>query len=194
MALSEANLAALDATLRGDVLATARELSQKLTAAGIPHAIVGGIAVGAHGWARATKDIDILVPSNVDLDEITGNKGRLIMAASFNGRTVKMNGVIVDFLSPAAEDTDFLDEAVALAERVGGLPIIPLGALVAMKMHASRERDEVDVIEVLKAAGDLDAAADEVRAYLAAHAPQFSEDFDSMVLRAKVDKDREWQR
>ena len=31
-------------------------------AAGLPHVVIGGFAVIAHGYLRATKDSDILVP------------------------------------------------------------------------------------------------------------------------------------
>jgi hypothetical protein len=38
----------------------------------IDYAIVGGLAVGHHGWDRATKDIDVLINS-ADLSKITEN-------------------------------------------------------------------------------------------------------------------------
>lgn len=186
----EENLAALDAALRGDALAAARKLSKVLHANGIPHAIVGGIAVGAHGWARATRDVDVLVPSGTDLDEIVGDKGQPIRALDFNGRTVKMHGVAIDFLSPDSARTEFLDAAIPEATVAGGLPIIQLGPLVAMKLHAGRGKDETDVVEVLKAAGDFEATAATVRTYLAEAAPHFLEDFESLVVQARVEREQ----
>src|SRR5215813_13687287 len=47
---------------RGNVLAIAREVSRLMREAGIPGAIIGGIAVVLHGHVRTTKAIDIFVP------------------------------------------------------------------------------------------------------------------------------------
>ncbi len=189
MGLAE-NLAALDEVLKGDVLGTARVLSKQLFAHGVPHAIVGGIAVGAHGWARATRDVDVLVPSGTDLDQLVGDKGQPIRADDFNGRTVKMRGIPVDFLAPDSVGTAFLDAAVGTAEVSGGLPIIQLGPLVAMKLHAGRHKDQADIVEVLKAAGDFEATAATVRTYLAEVAPHFLEDFESLAVQARVEREQ----
>lgn len=38
-------------------------------AAGLPHVVIGGFAVIAHGYVRATKDSDLLVPDGPEVDE-----------------------------------------------------------------------------------------------------------------------------
>ena len=43
------------------VLLDAIDTSRRLTALGVPHALIGGLAVGLHGHPRATKDVDFLV-------------------------------------------------------------------------------------------------------------------------------------
>jgi len=43
------------------VLEDARRVSETLTELGVPHALVGGLAVGLHGHPRATRDVDFLV-------------------------------------------------------------------------------------------------------------------------------------
>jgi len=43
------------------VLTDAIDTSERLRALGIPHALVGGLAVGLHGHPRATKDVDFIV-------------------------------------------------------------------------------------------------------------------------------------
>jgi hypothetical protein len=40
---------------------TLRKIAVKLDALGIPYAIAGGMALGAHHFVRATVDVDILV-------------------------------------------------------------------------------------------------------------------------------------
>ena len=47
-----------DASSLGGVL---REVSALLRGADVAHALIGGVAVGLHGYARATADIDLLV-------------------------------------------------------------------------------------------------------------------------------------
>jgi hypothetical protein len=43
------------------VHAALHELSQRLAAEGIEYALIGGMALGAHGYLRVTQDIDILM-------------------------------------------------------------------------------------------------------------------------------------
>src|SRR6185295_1178277 len=40
---------------------TMRRLVKRLEKAGIPHAVVGGMAVFAHGYKRTTDDVDVLL-------------------------------------------------------------------------------------------------------------------------------------
>jgi hypothetical protein len=44
-----------------DILERTEQISRTLTALGIPHALIGGLAVGVYGHPRATKDVDFLV-------------------------------------------------------------------------------------------------------------------------------------
>ena len=44
-----------------EVLDAMRVASAALKSAGVRHVVVGGLAVGAHGYPRATKDVDFLV-------------------------------------------------------------------------------------------------------------------------------------
>ena len=43
------------------------DTSSLLSELGIGHALVGGLAVGAHGWPRATKDVDFLVDATLSI-------------------------------------------------------------------------------------------------------------------------------
>ena len=46
---------------KGIVFETMRRLAQRLDAEGIPYAIIGGMALAAHGYVRMTLDVDILL-------------------------------------------------------------------------------------------------------------------------------------
>ena len=43
------------------ILVRAVDTSARLTDLGVPHMLIGGVAVGLHGYPRATKDVDFLV-------------------------------------------------------------------------------------------------------------------------------------
>ncbi len=55
------DLSLLDGIVAPRVLDALRVASEQLTRVGIRHALVGDLAVGAHGHPRATKDVDFLV-------------------------------------------------------------------------------------------------------------------------------------
>ena len=54
-------LQALADAVAAQVLVDAIEASRRLTELGVPHALIGGLAVGLYGPPRATKDVDYLV-------------------------------------------------------------------------------------------------------------------------------------
>lgn len=54
---------ALGGAVAAKVLLDAIDASQRLSQLGVPHALIGGLAVGVHGHPRATKDADFLVGS-----------------------------------------------------------------------------------------------------------------------------------
>ncbi|MBC8112760.1 MAG: hypothetical protein H7062_00115, partial [Candidatus Saccharimonas sp.] len=49
---------------KGKVHETLRRVTQRLTELGIPHAVVGGLALFQHGFRRFTEDVDLLVTAD----------------------------------------------------------------------------------------------------------------------------------
>ncbi|MBI1814516.1 MAG: nucleotidyltransferase family protein [Deltaproteobacteria bacterium] len=49
---------------RGDLRATMKRLAERFAAEGIAYAVIGGMALGEHGYVRMTDDVDILVTQN----------------------------------------------------------------------------------------------------------------------------------
>jgi hypothetical protein len=47
-------------------------LIRQLSKHAIPHVVIGGWAVIAHGYLRATRDIDVLVPDTPDVRSAVG--------------------------------------------------------------------------------------------------------------------------
>lgn len=69
--------------------------SARLTDLGIRHALAGGLAVGAHGYIRATTDVDFLVG-----DEAFDHQGLLV--AFKPGVPIEVDGIRIYHLSPTA--------------------------------------------------------------------------------------------
>ncbi len=164
--------------VRSEVIEALRAASQQFTKLGIRHALCGGLAVGAWGYPRATRDVDFLV----------GNEAFIVHGGGFvtfaPGVPITFKGVAVDSIS-ASEDEGFLAEALDRATTREGIPILPLEALVYMKLKSPRERDRVDVIEMVKAG----IAADRVEEWLERHAPAMAQRFRSAVEQAKRETD-----
>lgn len=151
-------LHALDGVVAADVLATAEEVSRRLAALGVPHALVGGLAVGVHGHPRATRDVDFLVGK-----EAFSQVFPLLVYRDELSEVVRIG--VVDLLA-VPSNRPSLHLALALPG-AGELPVIPVEALVMMKLDAHRPQDRADVIALLRLGMDIA----ELRAFLADHAP-----------------------
>src|SRR5215510_5254987 len=104
---------------------------------GIRYALAGGLAVGAHGYIRATRDVDFLVG-----EEAFDHQGSLVAFKS--GVPIEVDGVRIDYLSPASLGAQ-LEEVLDNPPFDEGLAIVPVEVLIYMKLAARRRRDLVDV-------------------------------------------------
>lgn len=149
--------------VRDAALKTAAQLNHL----GIRYALAGGLAVGAHGYIRATTDVDFLVG-----EEAFDHQG--VLVAFKAGVPIEVDGIRIDYLSPTAlgaQLEDVLDHP-PLSE---GLAVVPIEALIYMKLVAKRRKDLVDVVELVKAGADLPRVRDYLRQYAADLAPLFEE-------------------
>jgi hypothetical protein len=168
-----------DASLLQDVVTTKvldamRLSSEALTRAGVRHVVIGGLAVGANGYPRATKDVVFLVGGEAFEHHANG------LVTLRAGVPFQVNGVAIDFLSPSSDEA-FLDDA--LATEPGS--IVDAAPLVYLKLKSPRAKDRVDVIELVKAGIDVDSC----QRYLQAHAPAFLPLFTDAVERAAAEED-----
>jgi hypothetical protein len=162
----------LQGVVAREVIEAMETASAALKAAGVRHVVVGGLAVGANGFPRATRDVDFLVGD----EAFERHAGGLVTLRT--GVPFQVNGVAVDFLTPEKHEA-FL--AAALDEEPGSMIDAP--SLVYLKLKSPRHKDRTDVIELIKAGVDVDAC----RAFLATHASSFIADFDSAVARARAE-------
>jgi predicted nucleotidyltransferase len=141
-----------------DKLAALLAIARALDDAGVPHALIGGIAVGVHsGVPRATLDTDLAVVSTAD---------REVLARALEKAGFTRTGAFAHSLNlrhPSGEPIQLafdpmFDPMIARADHieVGGtsLPIVRKDDLIAMKERAAadparrvskRLRDRADV-------------------------------------------------
>jgi predicted nucleotidyltransferase len=140
-----------------------------LTEGGVEFVVVGGIAVVAHGYVRATRDIDaVIAPSadNIrrarqvvsDLDATRQDGTPLVERDLAVGRPwiLRTKYAYLDLLPD--HDVPFaLLRDRASVRRVDGVevPICSLDHLVALKRAAGRTKDVLDLEMLREALGDL---------------------------------------
>ncbi len=158
------------------VLSALRTTSRLLTELGVRHVVVGGLAVGANGYPRATRDVDFLVSD----DAFLMKEGGVVLLAP--GIPFQVDGVAIDYLV-AGTDEPHLREA--LQNSFGNALDAP--RLIYMKLRANRLRDQLDVVELIKAGVDRDAS----RMYLEAHAGDLVVLFDKYARQAAAEQTNE---
>lgn len=139
---------------------------------GIRYALAGGLAVGAHGYVRATVDVDFLVG-----EEAFEHHGLLVTFKA--GVPIEVDGIRIDYLSPVSLGPQ-LEGVLDNPPTSEGLAVVPIEVLVYMKLVAKRRQDQVDVIELVKAGTDIKR----VRRYLDEYAHDLVPLFDELVDEA----------
>ena len=156
------------------VLEALRLASEALTLASVRHVVVGGLAVGAYGYPRATRDVDFLV--GVEAFHYHAN-GLVTLRPEV---PFQVHGIAVDLLS-VGDGEQFLE--LALAAPPGSM--IDVAPLVYLKLKSPRRKDQVDVIEMIKGGIDTKRCGE----YLAAHAPAFVDAFQQCIALAETEQD-----
>ncbi len=162
----------LDGVVAPNVLDAMHAASEALKNVGVRHVVVGGLAVGAHGYPRATKDVDFLVGE----EAFEHHAGGLVTMKP--GAPIQVSGVAIDFLSIGA-DEKHLEAALANSGEIA-----PAAVLVYLKLKSPRLKDRADVVELIKAG--LDAGT--VRNYLGANAPMLVPKLDEAVASARAEE------
>ena len=164
----------LEDVVAAKVLDALRVASGALTALRIRHVVVGGLAVGANGYPRATKDVDFLVGD----EAFERHAGGVVTLKP--GVPIQIDTVAIDLLT-ATETEAHLSASLAAAP--GSFIEAPL--LVYMKLKSPRQKDRADVVELVKAGVDVDAC----RAYLVTNAPSYLAALDDAVRLARSEEE-----
>ncbi len=139
-------------------------VTTRLRDLGIPYAVLGGMALVAHGYLRTTEDIDILV-SPVSLDAIhqslVGLGYRPLFEGSKNLRDAN-TGVRIEFVLAGQFPGDGKPKPIAFPEPadvgvdIDGIRYVGLPKLIELKLasgmtNPGRLRDLADVQELIRA-------------------------------------------
>lgn len=150
----------------GPVHRALKQIAGRLDALGIPYAVVGGMALNAHGYIRATVDVDVLVTPE-GLKEVHRKLTGLGYLPPFAGSKQLRdteNGVKVEFLVTGGFPGDGKPKPVSFPDpsvvgvAVEGIRYVNLETLVEMKLasgisNPARRKDLADVQEVIKELG-----------------------------------------
>lgn len=163
----------LDKVVAPEVIDAMKRASEALVRAGVRHVVVGGLAVGANGYPRATADVHFLVGS----EAFEHHPGGMVTLRP--GVPFQVSGIAIDLLSPDATEP-FLEQT--LHAPPGSMISAP--PLIYLKLKSPRHKDRTDVIELIKAGIDVDLC----RAYLPANAPAYLAAFEEAVARAVAEE------
>lgn len=158
----------------------AKKMSGELAKRGIPHAVIGGMAVSAFSPPRTTNDVDFLISeSDAGVAEEFGETTP-VSGNHLQGVSVEVDGHPIDLMFLP---DDLPGEVLSSGPKVDGIPVLSAQALVLLKMKAARTKDVGDVVEILKARpGEQDRAA--IRKFVKKYAPDVLDDYDSTVMLA----------
>ena len=137
-----------------------------------PSALIGGLAVTAHGYVRATDDVDFVCPA--DPKEIQARLGEAGMATSVRRGDIlegdirscvfgMLDGIRVDVLFPPVPIT--WDKTVLLPLTKGSrLRVVDLDTLIRLKLRAGGPQDLLDVVHLLRRHPEMVVKAKELAA------------------------------
>jgi hypothetical protein len=151
---------------------TALKAAAQLEKLGVRYMLIGGLAVGAHGYVRATTGVNFLVG-----EEAFEHHRPLVTFKA--GVPIEVDGIRIDYLSPVALGSQ-LEETLNHPLMNEDLPVVPIEVLIFMKLKAKRRRGLLDVVELIRAGAVLKP----VRDYFKQHAADLLPMFEGLVEEA----------
>lgn len=149
----------------GGILDRAEQVSDTLKELGVPHVLIGGLAVGLHGHPRVTKDVDFMVG-----DEAFNSTSPLLVYRDELSALLSIGYTDIMNVPPAYPS---LRAELVLNELI---PVISLPALILMKLDASRAQDRQDIRSLMKVHGsELRTVLDHLETNAPALLQRFSE-------------------
>lgn len=135
-----------------------RRLLRRLAKAGIPYAVMGGLAVYAHGYRRFTDDVDILLtPAGLaefrrlfvpkSYQPVPGRRRRFLDLQNQVPVDILVTGLHPGFGPPGP--ITFPDPLAVRAE-IDSIHYVNLPTLIQLKLAARRHQDFGDVVNLIR--------------------------------------------
>jgi hypothetical protein len=172
--LAAPDLRLLNAVVSDRILEALRMSAAQLTRLGIRHWVVGGLAVGAHGYPESTADIVFLVGDEAFEHHEDG------VVTMKPGAPIRANGIAIDYVSALIEPC----LAAAFRPTSAELEVAPLEILLFLKLRSPRARDWADVVELIKAGADTERA----RTFLSSNAAELVAKLDRAIATARAEE------
>lgn len=121
--------------------------------------LIGGVALGAYGIERFTKDVDLACTVAQTAAAERSLASHAVKPLRIGGISLETAaGVRVDLIDRRFDYRGLFEEAIQVAKEKGGLvrvgtvelPVVTLPYLVAMKLIADRPQDEIDLLALLR--------------------------------------------
>jgi len=135
------------------------EIVAALESEGMPFAVIGGLALSAHGVIRATSDIDLLAPAAraSEIDAITAKLGYRCLHRSADAANYARSDERLDLLLASRPIAmKLLAAAVPRTTLYGAMPVVSAEGLIGFKLQAwvndrRRGQDVEDIRRLLSA-------------------------------------------
>jgi len=155
----------------------AKAASEAFRKAGVRHVLVGGLAVGINGYPRSTKDIDFMVG-----DEAFEFHGLIVEPRA--GLPMRYSGITIDWVSLEPDERAGLEEFLIDA-LPGEVPVMEIEPLIAMKLLAGRQKDQADIVELIKAGADIGS----ISSFVEKRFPKKLTMLRNLITRANVEEE-----
>jgi len=145
---------------------TLKKIAHRLDEIGVEYAVVGGMALFAHGFRRFTEDVDVLVTEEglEELHDKLEGSGYVPLFAGSRGLRDAEHGVRVEFLVTGGYPGDGKPKPVAFprpdeaSAEIDGIRYLRLPRLIELKLASGmtspgRLRDLADVQELIRTLG-----------------------------------------
>jgi hypothetical protein len=136
---------------------TMQRLTGQLGQAGISYAVMGGMAVNAHGAQRTTQDLDVLMTPEglasfrkqlvgADYEQVPGRSRRFIDRQNNVGIDVLVTGH-----HPGHGEAPFtFPDPAEASEEINQVRVVTLPQLIQLKLAARRFQDFADVVSLIR--------------------------------------------
>lgn len=151
----------------GKVHQTVKMLAKDLVDAGIDYAIIGAMALNAHGYRRETTDVDVVVlPEGLECfkKELVGRGYVATFAGARKSFRNTQTDITVEFITTGEYPGDGKSKPVAFPDPtqvsivIDGINIVDLPTLINLKLASgmtqpSRRRDLADIQDLIRILG-----------------------------------------